>query len=257
MFKILAILFVTTLSIQISALSPLLNKYKVELSELSITDLKETLKADNAKVRLLNTNYCFYWNGFAKNSRNSRISYSIDLVDCDKIAAYDEKGHFKFDMKRNINTNLYNTFVHSQVGKDQGCFGSSLQNSIVKKKQETEEINEFLYMRYCPTTKWPDVSTRWGLRPAKYVEMVETSAKPTNYKDKSSDKTWRYLHKSSTNLVSDSYVYRLENIVEIDGEQNHFCISKNGENQLKLKECGSMNPNVDQWFEIIEEEYNI
>lgn len=253
-------------------------------------------------------------------------------------------------MSKNKTRNVYSTFVHSQVGEDQGCFGSSIELSLNNQK-DPEDISEYVYMRYCPEKRYPDLSTHWSLRPALYTEYLSTTAddskltrtvvasrktridinrkrrnshinasnseaslerqvrrpagnepvytgqrtggRRTNYRNyrnkretlhkkfknlipvespeenelleqseiqdaslpigNPKSKNTRIRTKSSRQIVVKSYVYRFENTIIENGSETSYCMFRNKKGVIKLEECGPVTPNIDQWFEIIEE----
>lgn len=153
--------------------------------------------------------------------------------------------------------------IHSKVGKKQGCFGSSVERSLAD-RVELEAINEFVYMRYCPTERWPDMSTQWKLRAGIYTESMSTFTDPiSNFGDETNglDKDWlgrrakrgRGALHSKTEIVN-SQVFRFENGIDVEGEEMSFCVIRLSKGILKLTECGPMTPTIAQWFEIIEED---
>ena len=162
--------------------------------------------------------------------------------------------YYSMSMTKNETTNLYNTFVHSEVGANQGCFGSSIGDRLSNSNYSPEDITEFVYMRYCPTKRYPDVSTHWSLRPALYTENTLSFASDTA----SSRRSGGIIRtKSNKQTVVKSYVYRFENVITVNGEQTHYCIARSqasgNRGIIKLTECGPMTPWISQWFEIIEE----
>lgn len=235
-------------------------KVSIELLELPEPGrrLSKVLKATNSRVRLFSPYLapdlylCLFWPGFAKSSdARVRNSYALELKNCDSITQNSKFGHFQFDLLMNETTLLYESFFYSQIGKmDFGCIGSSIDEKLSNKgngyrndqRIDPENLKDYIYMKYCPGRYSNDyLSTTWSLRPAKYTEIK----KIYNIHDISSGPV---IEK----VLATTFLYRFENVVNIFGEEIHFCLSKD-DDALKLAECGPITPTIEQWFEIIPE----
>ena len=162
--------------------------------------------------------------------------------------------HFNMEMTQNNRTNLFTTALHSALGSHEGCFGSSLDTMLSKK--DPEDIEEYVYMRYCPTRQYPDRSTHWSLRPAVYRERKASYASPKEVAHPTNGVRRVIRTPYQEQIVSKSYVYRFEVVIDDKGERTHFCISQNDKGQIMLAECKPMSPLFKQWFEIIPDHEN-
>jgi len=233
--------------------------YMIKLRELHLDEISNNVDIDNARIRLLNTNLCFFWQGFSYTIRNTRISYSIELHNCDSISSNNKYGHFKIRMKLNETSGNYNALIHSEIGQQHGCFGSSISSTLAAEfPKNREDIKEYVYLRYCSTANYPDYSTHWTFRPAVYTEEVDTSWPIDESKDKikfNSISLGEIQRIPSVNTkVSETFVYRLENVINDTGEEYKFCIVRTPRGVLKLTECGPKNPSIAQWFELLHDE---